>query len=39
MHHYPTKKEPRKIAIRIAIFTFIVFLALALISGYFLSNF
>jgi len=25
IHHYPTKKEPRKIALETAIFTFVVF--------------
>jgi H+/Cl- antiporter ClcA len=35
-HHYPTKKEPRKIALETAILTFVFFFSLSLISGYFL---
>jgi len=37
-HHYPTKKEPRKIALEAAILTFIFFFLLSLISGYFLTK-
>jgi uncharacterized protein YybS (DUF2232 family) len=39
MHHYPTKKEPRKIALEVAIFTFIFFFSISLISGYFLTKY
>lgn len=28
VHHYPTKKEPTKLALNTAVFTFIVFLVL-----------
>jgi H+/Cl- antiporter ClcA len=35
VHHYPTKKEPRKIALEAAIFTFIFFFLISLIAGYF----
>lgn len=34
VHHYPTKKEPRKIALEAAIFTFIFFFLISLIAGY-----
>ena len=33
MHHYPTKKEPRKMALETAIFTFIFFMLVALLVG------
>ena len=38
-HHYPTNKEPRKMALEAAIFTFIFFLLVSLFSGYVLINF
>jgi len=34
MHHYPTKKEPRKIALESAVFAFIVFIAIILFIVY-----
>jgi small neutral amino acid transporter SnatA (MarC family) len=38
-HHYPTKKEPLKLAWEAAIFTFIVFMVFILGAGFFISNF
>ncbi len=35
IHHYPTKKEPRKIALRTAIFTFVVFFSHVAYGGLF----
>jgi hypothetical protein len=37
MHHYSTKKEPRKMALEIAVFTFGFFMAIAIIAGFFLK--
>lgn len=37
IHHYPTMKEPRKIALESAIATFIFFIALMLGIGFFLT--
>jgi heme/copper-type cytochrome/quinol oxidase subunit 2 len=37
MHHYSTKKEPRKMALEIAVFTFVFFIAIAIIAGFFLK--
>jgi hypothetical protein len=34
--HYQTKKEPRKMALEAAVFTFFFFFILALLIGYFL---
>jgi len=39
LHHYQSSKEPRKLALQAAIFTFISFFALAVGAGYFLTNF
>jgi H+/Cl- antiporter ClcA len=39
MHHYPTKKKPRKMALEAAIFAFIFFFLMSLFSGYVLINF
>ena len=39
MHHYQSSKEPRKLALQAAIFTFIFFFALAVGAGYFLTQF
>jgi len=38
-HHYPTKKEPLKLAWEATIFTFIAFTTLILGAGFFVSNF
>jgi len=38
-HHYPTKKEPLKLAWEAGIFTFIVFSVLILGVGLFISDF
>jgi len=38
-HHYPTKKEPLKLAWEAAIFTFVAFIALILGAGFFVTNF
>ena len=37
VHHYSTKKEPRKMALETAIFVFVFFLLVSLIAGYFLT--
>jgi H+/Cl- antiporter ClcA len=39
LHHYPTKKKPRKMALEAAIFAFIFFFLMSLFSGYILINF
>lgn len=39
MHHYPTKKEPRKMAWEAAIFAFTFFFLVSLFAGYVLINF
>jgi hypothetical protein len=39
VHHYPTKKEPRKTALEAAIFTFIVFSVLSFFVIYMLINY
>ena len=39
VHHYQTKKEPRKMALETAVFVFIFFFLLSLIGGYILINF
>lgn len=39
MHHYQSSKEPHKLALQAAIFTFIFFFALAVGAGYFLTNY
>jgi hypothetical protein len=36
MHHYPTKIEPKNMALKAAIFTFVFFLLTAVFAGYFL---
>jgi len=38
-HHYPTKKEPRKHALEMAIFTLIFFAVITAFVVYLLSNF
>jgi len=38
-HHYPTKKEPLKLAWEAAIFTFVAFIGLILGAGFFVTNF
>ena len=38
LHHYQTKKEPRKMALETAIITFFVFFLISLIAGYFLTK-
>jgi len=38
-HHYPTKKEPRKLALEAAVFTFIFFFLISLLAGYILINY
>lgn len=38
VHHYPTKKEPRKMALEAAVFTFIFFFIISLIAGYVLTK-
>jgi len=38
MHHYPTKKKPRKMAMETAIFTFVFFFLLSIIEGYLLTK-
>jgi len=37
-HHYPTKKEALKLAWEAAIFTFITFMALIIVAGFFVSQ-
>ena len=39
VHHYPTKKEPRKMAWEAAVFTFIFFFLMSLFAGYILINY
>lgn len=39
LHHYPSKKEPRKIALEAAVFTFIIFLVLSLFIGFIFTNY
>jgi uncharacterized membrane protein YbjE (DUF340 family) len=39
LHHYPTKREPRRIALETAILTFMIFLIMSLIAGYILGNY
>lgn len=34
LHHYPDKREPRRIALRTGIFTFIFFVALSTLLAY-----
>jgi len=38
VHHYPTKKESRKMAMETAIFTFVFFFLLSMIEGYLLTK-
>ena len=38
MHHYPTKKEPRKMALEAAVFTLIVFIAIIFFTVYILTH-
>jgi|GEM_PF-760438 len=38
MHHYPTKKEPKKIALEAAFFTFIIFIAIIFFIVYILTR-
>ncbi|MDI6864480.1 MULTISPECIES: hypothetical protein [Thermodesulfovibrio] len=38
MHHYTTKKEPRKIALETAIFTFVFFIVVGFFIVYVLIN-
>jgi hypothetical protein len=38
LHHYPDKKQPRKLAIQVAITTLIVFLALSFVVGFLLEK-
>jgi len=38
IHHYPTKKEPRKMALETAIFTLVVFIALGFFFVYALTH-
>ncbi len=38
IHHYPDKKEPLKLALQAALFTFAVFVIISLVIGYFLSR-
>ncbi len=38
-HHYPTRKEPRSLAMQTALFTFLFFVLAMLAAGYFLDNF
>ena len=35
VHHYPTKKQPRKIALEAAAFAFFIFLLIAVFTGLF----
>ncbi len=35
VHHYPTKKEPKRIALQTAIFAFIFFLLVSILLGLF----
>lgn len=39
LHHYPSKKEPRKIALEAAVFTFIIFLVLSLFIDFIFTNY
>jgi len=39
MHHYQTKKEPRKMATESAIVAFVFFFLISLFAGYVLINF
>ena len=39
MHHYQTKKEPRKIAFEAALVAFTFFFLISLFSGYILVNY
>jgi len=38
-HHYPGKSEPLKLATEAAIFTFVLFMIIAVIAGLFVSQF
>jgi hypothetical protein len=38
LHHYPDKKQPRKLATQAAITTFIVFLMLSIVVGFLLER-
>jgi predicted ABC-type exoprotein transport system permease subunit len=38
MHHYPTKKEPRKMALEAVVFTLIVFIAIIFFTVYILTH-
>ena len=38
MHHYPTKKEPRKMALEAAVFTLIIFIAIIFFTVYILTH-
>ncbi len=38
-HHYPTKKEPKKLALQSAIVTFIILSVLASLFIYFITDF
>jgi len=37
-HHYPTKTKPRKMALEVAIVTFVFFLALSVVIGWLLKG-
>jgi hypothetical protein len=39
MHHYPTKKEPRKMAFETAVFTFIALSVISVFVIYVLTNY
>jgi tetrahydromethanopterin S-methyltransferase subunit C len=39
LHHYQTKKEPRKLALQAAVFTFVVFGIIMIVAIYVLTNF
>ncbi len=38
-HHYQGSKQPRRLALQAAVFTFVVFFLIALLGGYVLVNF
>ena len=39
IHHYTTKKEPRKIALEAAVFAFLFFFLMSLFTGFILTNY
>ena len=38
-HHYPSKREPFRLALEAAVFTLIVFIALSFFIGWFITSF